>query len=75
LKDLYEGADMHDVQRQFKMGEKIKKKLQEESAKFKASEAKLGKEISDAGDKIVAKVRKATGKPSAKVDDDATPPD
>jgi hypothetical protein len=57
------------------MAEKIKKKFKEESDKFKAEEAKLGKEISEAGDKLKAKVRKATGKPDVKVDDDATPPD
>jgi hypothetical protein len=36
----------------------------------KAQEAKLGKEISDAGDKLKAKLRKGV-----QVDDNATPPD
>ena len=55
------------------MAEKIKKKIQEESAKWKAEEAKLGKEISQVGDNIKAKLRKGGGKPS--VDDNAVPDD
>jgi hypothetical protein len=57
------------------MAEKIKKKLQEESAKLKAEEANLGKQMSEAGNKLRAKVRKAEGKPDVQVDDNATPPD
>ena len=57
------------------MAEKIKKKLQDESAKIKAQEAKLGKEISDAGDNLKAKLRKAEGKPSVKVDENEVPDD
>jgi hypothetical protein len=57
------------------MAEKIKKKFKEESDKFKAQEAKLGKEISEAGDNLKAKVRKAAGKHDVKVDDNGTPPD
>ncbi len=57
------------------MADKIRKKIQEESAKIKAQEAKIGKQLSDAGDKLKAKVRKAEGKPSVQVEDDAVPPD
>lgn len=57
------------------MTEKIKKKIQEESAKIRAEEAKIGKQFSDAGDKLKAKIRKAQGKSDVKVDDDAVPPD
>jgi hypothetical protein len=57
------------------MAEKIKKKIQEESAKVKAEEAKLGKEISGAGNNLIARLSKATGKSNAKVDDNAVPDD
>jgi hypothetical protein len=57
------------------MAEKIKKKIQEESAKVKAEEAKLGKEIADAGNNLRAKLGKAAGKSNMKVDDNAVPDD
>jgi len=57
------------------MAEKIKKKIQEESAKLKAEEAKLGKELADAGNNLKAKLSKAAGKSNVKVDDSAVPDD
>jgi hypothetical protein len=56
------------------MTEKVKKKLQEVSAKVKEEEEKLGKEASDAVNRLGDKVRKAQGK-TAKVDDNGTPDD
>jgi len=57
------------------MAEKIKKRIQDESNKIKAEEAKIGKEISDAGNNLKAKLRKAEGKSGVKVDDNEVPDD
>jgi hypothetical protein len=57
------------------MAEKIRKKIQDESNKIRAEEAKIGKEITDAGNNLRATLRKAEGKSSVKVDDNEAPDD
>ena len=57
------------------MAEKIKKKIQDESNKIKAEEAKIGKQIGDAGDNLRARLGKAVGKSNVKVDDNEEPDD
>ena len=60
---------------QLKMAEKIKKRIQDESNRIKAEESKIGKELSDAGNNLASKLRKAGGKSSVKVDDNEEPDD
>ena len=57
------------------MAEKIRKKIQDESNKIKAEEAKIGKEIGVVGNDLRDKLRNVGGKSGVKVDDNEEPDD